>query len=237
MPITYANDPNFFKRFVNLRTLRAPVHHHHHPAPPPRAPFVGYGGGASAAAPREAPAPGEEDSVLPPEEEHGRVAAGAFGVVFSAWDSVTQQKVAIKFSKRKLSKTAWADPYRDEHAQIIEEAYTHAAASRLNCPNILKLLYACEVDVDLDAYIYSEEERRAMLAKGIALPGRHKRHAFVLEYASGHNLRDILANHEQVGTLARVDDPAAGGASGGAAALPSAPVSDRRPYLCVAGAL
>ena len=226
-PTSYAFDANFFTRFTKLRMLRNPLHHEESGLAT-RVPFYSTGS-AVPGAPGE---PDQEDIVIP-EDEKGRAAMGAYGVVFSAIDSATGHKVAIKFSKKKLGKYGWEDAYVNEHRQIVEEVYTHAAASRLPCPSILKMLYACEVDVDLDSFLYSAEERAGMLARGIALPGKHKRHAFVLEYASGHNLRDILANHEGVGTLARVESPvggAEGGFSSGAGAAPS-PLPDRRPYM------
>ena len=97
--------------------------------------------------------------------------------------------------------------------QVMEEMHTHAAASQLHHPNILQLLYAAEVEVDLTRWLPECQ------------PGALRRHAFVMEYASGHRLQDVLADHDTIGTLARVEI----GGAGGAAASPAP--GDRRPYL------
>ena len=202
-PPHFAFDPLFFTRFGNLRLLHTPLHLQASPATP-HLPFCA--GGAPAAA----------DDALLPEDEHGGAAAGHFGVVFSATERATGRKVAIKFSKENFDGRAWENPYQGERAQVMEEMHTHAAASQLRHPNILQLLYAAEVEVDLTRWLPECQ------------PGALRRHAFVMEYASGHRLQDVLADHDTIGTLARVEIGGGGGA-GGAAASPAP--RDRRPYL------
>ena len=99
----YKRDPDFFTRFTNLRLLRAPPHEDEgHPTL--RVSFS-YSGGANPAPPAPAVAP------LLPEENRGNACAGAFGVVYSALDTVTGKKVAIKFSKQNFRGNRWVDPY------------------------------------------------------------------------------------------------------------------------------
>ena len=101
----------------------------------------------------------------------------------------------------------------EEREQVLEEVHTHAAASQLRCPSILKLLYAAEVAVDLTRWLPHAQR------------GTLRRHAFVMEYASGHRLQDVLANHEMIGTLARVE--AGSGSGSGAGASPPPPRSSQ----------
>ena len=214
-PPHYAYDPDFFARYVGLKLLRTPLHLQAAP-PAPHLPFSSGGEPAAAAA---ATAAAGEDTPLLPEKERGAAASGAYGVVFSAIDRATGRKVAVKFSKETYDEDygRWRCPYVDEREQVMEEMYVHAAASQLRHPSILQLLYAAEVEVDLAKH---------GLPEGSCQPGAQRRLAFVMEYASGHRLQDVLANHDTIGTLARVE---IGGSGGGAAASPAQ--QDRRPYL------
>jgi serine/threonine protein kinase len=203
-PPPYAYDPAFFQRFTALRLLHTPLHQQVAPSTP-HVPFCAGG--------EPAPALAAGQDALLPEDELGAAASGAFGVVFSAIERSTGRKVAIKFSKEKWKGGRWQCPYVDEREQVMEEMCVHAAASQLRHPNILQLLYAAEVEVDLARHGLTRCQ-----------PGALRRHALVMEYASGHRLQDVLANHDTIGTLARVE---IGG--GGAAASPAQ--QDRRPYL------
>ena len=197
--------------------------------------------------------PAQPDS----DDATGDVCAGSWGVVYSAIDSLTGNKVAVKFSKQKPAyyedgSCRWRDPWNTrEKEQMVEEYWVHAAISKAlpNEKNILKMLYACEVVIDLDRELKMSYPKGHItecpyrhpcppascshvcppdcLPHYGRLPGAHKRHAFVLEFASGHNLMTVLANHEGRNYLLSGLDGAAGG--GGSGALPIA--QGTRDYL------